>query len=126
MGRRGYVQKRQAEHEMSVCLSDWGQSAAAEFLENEGLNLCTGDSSGMASSENSARWEIELPWTGKGKRAHIDWRKMEKIVRDLRKKPSLVTADDGTEYGENLAALLEEGLKAAKKHNYSWIIVDFW
>ena len=124
MGRRGYVQNRQAEHEMSVCLSDWGQSAAASYLEELGLNICT--ESPMIDSDNADKWEIELPWTGKGKRAHIDWRKMEKIVRDLRKKPSLVTADDGAEYGEDLAALLEEGLKAAKKHNYSFIIVDFW
>lgn len=124
MGRRGYVQKRQAEHEMSVCLSDRGQSDAASYLEELGLNICT--ESSMIDSGNADKWEIELPWTGKGKRAHIDWRKMEKIVRDLRKEPSLVTADDGTEYGEDLAALLEEGLKAAKKHNYSWIIVDFW
>lgn len=109
---------------MSVCLSDWGQSAAASYLEELGLNICT--ESPMIDSGNADKWEIELPWTGKGKRAHIDWRKMEKIVRDLRKKPSLVTADDGAEYGEDLAALLEEGLKAAKKHNYSWIIVDFW
>ena len=124
MGRRGYVQKRQAEHEMSVCLSDRGQSDAASYLEELGLNICT--ESSMIDSGNADKWEIELPWTGKGKRAHIDWRKMEKIVRDLRKEPSLVTADDGAEYGEDLAALLEEGLKAAKKHNYSWIIVDFW
>lgn len=124
MGRRGYVQKRQAEHEMSVCLSDRGQSDAASYLEELGLNICT--ESSMIDSGNADKWEIELPWTGKGKRAHIDWRKMEKIVRDLRKEPSLVTSDDGAEYGEDLAALLEEGLKAAKKHNYSWIIVDFW
>ena len=126
MGRRGYVQKRQAEHDTAVGLSDWCQSAAAEFLENEGLNLCTGDSSGMASSESSDRWEIELPWTGKGRRAHINWTKLERIVRKLRKKPALVSGDDGTEYGEDLAALLEAGIKYAKKRGYSWIIVDFW
>lgn len=124
MGRRGYVQNRQAEHEMSVCLSDWGQSAAASYLEELGLNICT--ESPMIDSGDADKWEIELPWTGKGKRAHIDWRKMEKIVRDLRKKPSLVTADDGAEYGEDLAALLEAGVKYAKKRGYRWIIVDFW
>lgn len=124
MGRRGYVQKRHAEHETSVCLSDWGQSAAASYLEGLGLNICT--ESSMVDSAYADKWEIELPWIGRGKRAHVDWRRMEKIVRDLRKKPSLVSGDDGTEYGEDLAALLEEGLKAAKKHNYSWIIVDFW
>ena len=124
MGRRGYVQNRQAEHEMSVCLSDWGQSAAASYLEELGLNICT--ESPMIDSGDADKWEIELPWTGKGKRAHIDWRKMEKIVRDLRKKPSLVTADDGAEYGEDLAALLESGVKYAKKRGYRWIIVDFW
>ena len=124
MGRRGYVQNRQAEHEMSVCLSDWGQSAAASYLEELGLNICT--ESPMIDSGDADKWEIELPRTGKGKRAHIDWRKMEKIVRDLRKKPSLVTADDGAEYGEDLAALLEAGVKYAKKRGYRWIIVDFW
>ena len=124
MGRRGYVQNRQAEHEMSVCLSDWGQSAAASYLEELGLNICT--ESPMIDSGDADKWEIELPWTGKGKRAHIDWRKMEKIIRDLRKKPSLVTADDGAEYGEDLAALLEAGVKYAKKRGYRWIIVDFW
>ena len=126
MGRRGYVQKRQAEHDTAICLSDRCQSAAAEFLENEGLNVCTGDSSGMADSGSSDHWEIELPWTGEGRRANIDWTKMERIVRKLRKNPALVSGDNGTEYGEDLAALLEAGVKYAKKHNYSWIIVDFW
>lgn len=123
MGRRGYVQKRHAEHEMSVCLSDWGQAAAARYLEELGFNIVTG--SPMIDSENADRWEIELPWIGKGKRAHVDWRKMERIIRDLRKNPSLVLSED-TDYGDDLAALLEEGVKAAKKRDYNWIIIDFW
>lgn len=124
MGRRGHVQKRQVEHDMRVCLSDWGQEAAADYLWTLGINICT--ESPMVDAANADKWEIELPWTGKGKRAHVDWRKMEKIVRDLRKKPSLVCDSDGTEYGEDLAALLEAGVKYAKKRGYNWIIVDFW
>ena len=80
----------------------------------------------MADASSSDRWELELPRTGRGRRAHVNWTKMERIVRKLRKKPALVSGDDGTEYGEDLAALLEAGVEHAKKRGYDWIIVDFW
>ena len=32
----------------------------------------------------------------------------------------------GKKYGEDLANLLEEGLKSAKEHRYSWINIDWY
>lgn len=131
MGRRGYVQKRQAEHETSVCLSDWAQATAIAYLETKGINVYTGDSSGMSDPGSSDRWEIEIPLkrVGRGRNARYvrDVGRMDRIVADLRRHPKKVMSEDGCrEYGNELAALLEEGMKAASKHDYNWIMVDFW
>ena len=37
MGRRGYVQKRHAEHDQSVCLSDYAQATSVAYLEEKGI-----------------------------------------------------------------------------------------
>ena len=56
-----------------------------------------------------------------------DFAKISKIARELRANPGLVTGDDGKgEYGDQLAGILEDGIEAAKKYDYGWIIVDWW
>ena len=131
MGRRGYVQKRHAEHDQSVCLSDYAQATAVAYLEEKGIDVCTGDSSGMADPDCSDHWEIAIPMkkVGRGKNAEyvLNTNKMNRIIADLRKHPGKVKSEcNDRAYGEELADLLEAGMKAAEKHGYEWIIVDFW
>lgn len=130
MGRRGYVQERHAEHDHSVSLSSWAQEAACDFLASRGINVYTGDSSGMSDPEESDHWEIEIPIVDKkvGEETKYvrDVDRMNRIIADLREKPSLVSDGEGDEYGVNLAEMLEIGMKAAEKHDYNWIMVDFW
>ena len=134
MGRRGYVQSRQAEHDADVCLSDWAQETAAAYLTEQGINVYTGDSTGMADPAYSDRWEIEIPLkrvvsgeNGENVKYVRDVARMDSIIAELRRHPDRVMSEDGKEpYGEDLAALLEAGMKAAEEHDYEWIIVDFW
>lgn len=128
MGRRGYVQKMQARHDMDVCLSDWAQATAVAYLEGKGINVYTGDSSGMSDPDYSDHWEIEIPLKRtRGGKYVRDTARMDRIVADLRRHPEKVKGETGEgEYGEDLAALLEAGMKAAEKHDYEWIMVDFW
>lgn len=132
MGRRGHVQTRHAEYDNNVCLSDYAQATAAAYLEKKGINVYTGDSSGMEDPAYSDRWEIEIPTKriGRGKNVKyiLDVDKMNRVIADLRKHPGKVKSEDGDggEYGEDLAALLETGMNVAEKHNYEWILVDFW
>ena len=131
MGRRGHVQTRHAEYDENVCLSDWAQETAAAYLIKKGVNVYTGDSAGMADPACSDRWEIEIPVKRVGRGENVkyvrDVARMDRIIAELRRHPDRVKSEDGKEpYGEDLAALLEAGMKAAEKHGYDWILVDFW
>ena len=132
MGRRGYVQKRHAEYDQSVCLSDYVQATAVAYLEEKGIDVHTGDSSGMADPDCSDHWEIAIPTKTVGRGRNVkyvrDVAKMNRIIADLRKHPDRVKSEygDGGAYGEDLADLLEAGMKAAEKHGYDWIMIDFW
>lgn len=131
MGRRGHVQTRHAEYDESVRLSDWAQGTAAAYLTKKGINVYTGDSAGMADPAYSDRWEIEIPVkrVGRGENAKYvrDVDRMDRIIAELRRHPDRMMSEDGKEpYGEDLAALLEAGMKAAEKHGYDWILVEFW
>ena len=131
MGRRGHVQARHAEYDESVCLSDWAQESAAAYLTKKGINVYTGDSAGLADPACSDRWEIEIPVKRVGRGENVEYvrdvARMDRIIAELRRHPDRVMSEDGKEpYGEDLAALLEAGMKAAETHDYGWIIVDFW
>ena len=131
MGRRGYVQSRRAEHDQSVCLSDYAQATAVAYLEEKGIGVYTGDSSGTADPDFSDHWEIAIPMKKIGRGRNVEYirdvDKMNRIIADLRKHPGKVKSEYGNgDYGEELAALLEAGMKAAEKHGYNWILVDFW
>lgn len=131
MGRSGHVQTRHAEHYMDVCLSDWAQETAADYLTKKGVNVYTGDPTGMADPAYSDRWEIEIPMKKVGRGRNVkyvrDVDKMNRIIADLRMNPGRVKSEDGKEaYGDDLAAVLEVGMKAAEMNDYSWIMVDFW
>lgn len=128
MGRRGYVQQVRAQHDKTVCLSDWAQATAVAYLEGKGINVYTGDSSGMSSPEYSDHWEIEIPMLRTRGGGYVrDVARMDHIIADLRRHPEKVKGETGEgEYGDDLAALLEAGMKAAEAHDYDWIMVDFW
>lgn len=131
MGRRGYVQSRHAEHDQSVCLSSYAQAAAVVYLEEKGIGVYTGDPSGMADPDFSDHWEIAIPMKKIGRGRNVEYirdvDKMNRIIADLREHPGRVKSEHGDgDYGEELAALLEAGMKAAEKHGYNWILVDFW
>lgn len=131
MGRRGYVQSRHAEHDQSVCLSACAQAAAVVYLEEKGIGVYTGDPSGMADPDFSDHWEIAIPMKKIGRGRNVEYirdvDKMNRIIADLREHPGRVKSEHGDgDYGEELAALLEAGMKAAEKHGYNWILVDFW
>ena len=131
MGRRGHVQTRHAEYDKDIFLSDWAQETAAAYLIKKGVNVYTGDSAGMADPACSDRWEIEIPMKRVGRGENVkyvrDVVRMDRIIAELRRHPDRVLSEDGKEaYGEDLAALLEAGMKAAEKHGYDWILVDFW
>ena len=130
MGRRGYVQSRHAEHE-DICISGYAQAAAVAYLEKKGINVYSGDSSEMSGPGCSDRWEIEIPTKKIGRGRNVEYirdvDKMNRIIADLREHPGRVKSEYGDgDYGEELAALLEAGMKAAEKHGYDWILVDFW
>lgn len=127
MGRRGYVQRRHAEHDTSVCLSDWAQAQAVRYLEDNGINVYTGDSSGMTDPGTSDHWEIEIPMRKtRGGKFVRDFRKLEGIILDLRKNPHKVTDDMNEQHAEELADILETGMRVAESRGYEWIMVDFW
>ena len=131
MGRRGHVQNVQAKYDTSARLSDWAQATAVAYLRGKGINVYTGDRSGVSDPAFSDHWEIEIPLkrTGRGKCAGyaINTAKMDRIIADLRKHPGRVKSEDGDgEYGDQLAGILEVGMKAALEHGYWWIMVDFW
>ena len=85
----------------------------------------------MADPDCYDHLEIAIPTkkVGRGKNAEyvLNTNKMNRIIADLRKNPGKVKSEYGDgAYGEELADLLEAGMKAAEKHGYEWIIVDFW
>ena len=129
MGRRGYVQTRQAEHNGS----DFSYSAAesaSSFLFEHGIDVVM-HPGGMGNDGDNDQWEIEIPIRRKKVKGRDrywkDFAKISKIAHELRANPGLVIGDDGKgEYGDQLAGILEDGIEAAKKYDYGWIIVDWW
>lgn len=129
MGRRGHVQTRQAEHNGSEFSYSAAENASS-FLCDRGINVVM-HPGGMGNDGDNDQWEIEIPFRrkkGKDKdRYWKDYAKLLRIAEDLRANPGLVTGDDGKgEYGNELAAILEDGIAAAKEHDYGWIVVDWW
>lgn len=132
MGRHGHVQIRHAEYG-EVYFTGCGQCAAADWLEEKGINICTKEDCGVQYADS---WEIEIPYKKVPKKMSEtgyapDYGKIQRVIDMLRKHPdsfdkSLSPDCQGEKYSEDLANLLEEGLKAAKKHGYSWIVIDWY
>lgn len=131
MGRRGYVQVKHAEYG-DTCFSDWAQSAAAEWLEENGINICTPED---CVSNDADHWEIEIPCKLAEENRRIgyvtDYDHIQKVIDRLREHPDALDEylDEDCrdrEFGYDLACLLDEGLKSAKKNGYSWINIDWF
>lgn len=127
MGRRGYVQTRPAEY--GACITDWAQNSLYRYLTRRGLEVNSTDD--LCNTEDADHWEIPIPEKGVGrgkKRKRVyNYDKILKVAADLRKNPKAVKADDDEgEYGDLAASMLEEGIKAAKKHKLGTITIDWW
>lgn len=128
MGRRGYVMTRQPEY--GTCISDWAQTAFYDYLTRHGLEVSSaGDE--FVNTEDADHWEIAIPYDGRrkpdkdGNRPH-NYDKIRRLIADLREHPDRVAGDDGSPHGEAAADVLEQGLDAALKYKYDYIMVDWW
>lgn len=129
MSRRGHVQTRQAECKGSE-ISYWAAESASSFLFDRGINVVMHPGE-MCNDGDNDQWEIEIPVLRKKEknkeRYWKDYAKLMRIAEELRANPGLVTGEDGKgEYGNELADILEDGIAAAKEHDYGWIVVDWW
>ena len=131
MGRRGHVQVRQPVYG-SVGFTDWAQGAAASWLRERGVSLCTQEECGV---EYADRWEIEIPRkaadSGGSREFPNDYDAIQREIDYLREHKDALDGyldEDmrGSELGEDLADLLDEGLKSAKKRGYTCIAVEWF
>ena len=125
MGRRGYVQTRPPEH--GGCISDWAQEAFSEYLADAGLEISTpGQDWGGAGVAD--HWEIMIPEIlMKNGRFRYNFGKVLRVAQRLRENPDALKSDYGEgAYGEEAAAMLEEGVETAKKYGIGYIAIDWW
>lgn len=126
MGRSGHLQTRQAEHK-GASLTAYCSQHAADFLEERGFNLISHPGECMAGDAD--QWEIEIPIKRrKNDTYYRDFGSLLKLAAELRKSPALVRDDygDDRDCGDDLADILEEGVRVARLHDYNWIVVDWW
>ena len=123
MGRRGYVQTRPPEY--GSCISDWAQGSLCNYLGDAGIEVCA---PGDCEAEYADRWEITIPevCTKDGKYRY-EYSKILKVAKGLREHPDRLKDDTGKGcFGEAAAALLEEGVAAAKRQRSGCITIDWW
>lgn len=123
MGRRGYVQTRPPEY--GSCISDWAQGSLCDCLGDAGIKVCVPCD---CEAEYADRWEIMVPEVRtKGGKYRYAYGKILKVAKSLREHPDSLKGDTGEGcYGEEAAALLEEGVAAAKRHRSGCITIDWW
>lgn len=84
---------------------------------------------GEFEAGDADQWEIAVPIKRRKNGTYFrDFGSTLKIVAELRKNPALVKDDygDDNDCGEDLAGILEEGVRVARLHRYEWIIIDWW
>lgn len=126
MGRAGHLQTRHAEHKYHSLTAYCSQNAA-DFLEERGLEVVSHPEE--CEARDADQWEIEIPVKRRKNGTYFrDFGSILKIAAELRKNPALVKDDygDGNDCGEDLADILEEGVRVARLHRYEWIIIDWW
>lgn len=126
MGRSGHLQTRHAEHR-GPSLTAYCSQHAADFLEERGLEVVSHP--GECEAGDADQWEIEIPVKRRKNDTYFrDFGSILKIAAELRKNPVLVKDDygDDRDCGDDLADILEEGVRVAKLHKYNWIIIDWW
>lgn len=126
MGRRGYVITQPAKYGDS-CVSDWAQTSFYNFLmDKTKLDVNTDNE---WAPQDADHWTISIPdkvvKCGKGKRIVADYDHILKVAKRLKARPGLVKDRDGESYGDQCAWMLEEGIKAARKHKLFYIAIDW-
>lgn len=127
MGRRGYVITQPAKYGDS-CVSDWAQTSFYNFLMDKTKLDVNADNE--LAPQDADHWSITIP-PGKtvkcrqGKRIVADYDYVLKVAKRLKARPGLVKDSDGESCGDQCAWLLEEGVKAARKHKLFHIVIDW-
>ena len=129
MGRRGYVMIRQPEY--GTCITDWAQNAFYDYLTRHGLEVSSGNDSEFTNTEDANHWEIEIPYDRRRKpdkdgRLLHNYVKIRRLIADLREHPGRIVDYDGSPHGEAAADVLEQGLHAAMRHKYDYIMIDWY
>lgn len=109
MGERAHIQIKHPEYG-NCRLSGNARCRAYEYLNEKGLCVSAGDDGCMSS-----RWDIDIQ----------DTKLVCDIVAELVNRPDTIVVD-GCSHSHQLAAILQEGLNAAMKNNYSVIIIEWW
>lgn len=122
MGRRGYVQIRQAKYGSGI--TDWVQTSLYNYLVDNGLDVSAGDDNCLV--EDADHWDIDIPWRDLGTRPGRDLAKIRELIADLRAHPEKVAGPDNDAQGAVAADLLEEGLAAAVREKSSTIVIDWF
>lgn len=112
MSYRGHVQVKQPEYG-ETCLSSWISTQVEEMLYQHEVTM-------FVSSGDVDLWEIEIDDS------------LKKFMDEFGKDPNGIMdgylEDDlkNNEYGDSLLAVLNEGMEAARKNNYTQIIIEWY
>lgn len=127
MGRVGYVRVREPKYGSGI--TGCAQRSLCDYLDEHGLEVNDPDDGDTAYSN---RWEIAIPERERKnpkpreRQRYYDYGPVRKAIADLRANPGAVRGYEGDPCGEVAAALLEEGLAAAKRTRSGCIYVDWW
>lgn len=124
MGRRGYAQIAEPQYGKNA-ITDWAQASFADYLENHGIEISTGND--YSDPSFADHWDIAIPYRAatKKRKDYTDYAKIRRLIADLRSHPDKVTSADGDPHGEAAACVLEEGLEAAIRNKSDSIVIDW-
>lgn len=122
MGRSGSVMVREPAYG-KFSVTDWVQHKVYGYLCRRGIEVCAPND--VCNTEDADHWEIQIGGSFKGKKFIPDCTKLEKAIADLKAHPGRIK-DGKTQMGEQVACMLEEGVKAVKRHGYTCVQIDWF
>lgn len=111
MSVRAYVQVKQPEYGNET-LSHWVREQVATMLRENGVNLIGDD--------YDDEWELEVA------PSLLEFVDILSCNPKWLEEQYLDESLQGRDYGQDLLDLLNEGIEAAKKNNYSWITINWF